>query len=87
MSGWIGSNVSHSCACMGPQNGEPLCPCQMRGMIQRDGKWIRPEQVIGDVIPQVPAPRTTHGCICPAGAEKTCAGPLCPRRPWSTSAA
>lgn len=22
-----------------------------------------------------------HGCVCPAGAEKTCRGPLCPRKP------
>jgi hypothetical protein len=25
-----------------------------------------------------------QGCICPAGAEKTCQGPLCPRRPMIT---
>ncbi len=23
----------------------------------------------------------SHGCVCPVGAEKTCAGPLCPRKP------
>lgn len=23
----------------------------------------------------------TQGCICPPGAEKTCQGPMCPRRP------
>lgn len=22
----------------------------------------------------------SHGCICPPGSEKTCQGPLCPRR-------
>ena len=21
-----------ACACLGPQNGEPLCPCKMRGI-------------------------------------------------------
>jgi hypothetical protein len=21
----------HACFCIGPQNGEPLCPCMMRG--------------------------------------------------------
>lgn len=49
---------------------------------QRDGHWIRPEQVIAPVRPApIPAPpTTTMGCVCPAGAEKTCQGPLCPRR-------
>lgn len=30
-----------------------------------------------------PAP---HGCVCPVGAEKTCAGPLCPRKPIGQAA-
>lgn len=25
----------------------------------------------------------SQGCVCPPGAEKTCRGPLCPRRPIS----
>lgn len=25
-----------------------------------------------------------HGCICPAGAETTCKGDMCPRRPMFT---
>jgi hypothetical protein len=45
-----------SCYCMGPQPGYPLCPCQMRGLIQRDGRWIKPEQDMGPVIdPPLPA--------------------------------
>lgn len=45
-----------ACFCMGPQNGEPFCPCIMRerGIIKRDGKWIEPEKVIGDVMPSTP---------------------------------
>lgn len=39
-----------SCHCVGPQPGYPLCPCQMRGLIQRDGRWIRPEQDLGPII-------------------------------------
>lgn len=40
---------------------------------------------IGWGAPLVPYPYTPvalpqQGCICPAGAEKTCEGPLCPRR-------
>lgn len=54
------------CACMGPQNGEPLCPCQMRAA--------------RDYLPGK-IEFTPHGCICPVGAEKTCAGWNCPRRP------
>ncbi len=38
-----------SCACVGPKNGEPLCPCMMRGVRQRNGRWIRPEQDLGPV--------------------------------------
>lgn len=25
----IRSGESHSCGCIGPQNGEPVCPCRM----------------------------------------------------------
>ena len=27
-------------------------------------------------------PASQQGCICPAGAEKSCRGPLCPRQPF-----
>lgn len=39
----------HMCNCIGPQNGQPKCPCQMRGLIQRDGRWIQPEVDLGPV--------------------------------------
>ena len=29
------------CGCVGPQNGEPLCPCQMRGVQVKDGRYVR----------------------------------------------
>lgn len=35
------------CNCVGPQNGEPRCPCQMRKVIKRDGRWIQPEVDLG----------------------------------------
>lgn len=70
---------SRACNCIGPQNGQPRCPCMMEGIIQRDGKWVQQERIVGDVIPSFTPPRA-QGCICPAGAEKTCSGPLCPRR-------
>lgn len=32
---------SHPCGCIGPQNGQPLCPCRMRGGVQiKDGRYI-----------------------------------------------
>lgn len=40
----------HSCYCVGPQNGEPLCPCRMRSVIVRDGRYIQPEQDLGPVV-------------------------------------
>lgn len=36
----------HSCYCMGPQNGQPLCPCQMVGVIERGGRYIKVEREI-----------------------------------------
>ena len=36
-----------ACACVGPQNGRPLCPCAMRGVIVRDGRYIVPERDLG----------------------------------------
>lgn len=39
-----------ACNCIGPQNGEPLCPCQMRGIKKFNGRWIRPEQDLGPVL-------------------------------------
>lgn len=38
------SEMVNSCFCMGPQNGEPLCRCQMRDVIIRDGRYIKVER-------------------------------------------
>lgn len=39
------------CNCIGPQNGEPACPCAMRArcIFKRDGHWIQPEVDLGPV--------------------------------------
>lgn len=29
------------CSCIGPQNGQPLCPCAMRGVQIIDGRYVR----------------------------------------------
>lgn len=39
------------CNCIGPQNGEPLCPCRMRGVVVKNGRYVMPEQDLGPVIP------------------------------------
>lgn len=35
------------CNCVGPQRGQPLCPCLMHGVIVRDGRYIKPEVDLG----------------------------------------
>lgn len=75
-----------ACNCIGPQRGQPRCPCMMRGLVERDGRWIEPERDLGpappprEVPPFPPFHAIGHGCICPPGAEATCKGPLCPRQ-------
>ncbi len=34
------SIFSHACNCMGPQNGDPVCPCQMRNVRIIDGRYV-----------------------------------------------
>lgn len=45
---WIGTKTQpnvHSCGCIGPQNGQPLCPCAMRGVKIIDGRYVRVEDL------------------------------------------
>lgn len=37
---WLGSTSAHSCNCLGPQNGQPLCPCHMRNVQVKDGRYV-----------------------------------------------
>jgi len=30
----------HMCFCIGPQNGEPLCPCRMKSVIIQNGRYV-----------------------------------------------
>lgn len=41
--------LARPCFCVGPQNGEPLCPCRMAGIKIRDGRYIQPEKDLGPV--------------------------------------
>lgn len=41
--------VARVCHCVGPKNGQPLCPCAMRGVEIRDGHYVR-VQDLGPVV-------------------------------------
>jgi len=43
-------DLSTPCNCVGPQNGEPACPCAMRRLIKRNGRWVQPEVDMGPII-------------------------------------
>lgn len=61
---WTGSkDRAQSCCCIGPQNGEPLCPCQMRGVVKRGDEYVIPERVIGKVQKLAPVLKCAH-CQC-----------------------
>lgn len=49
-------NNSNACFCSGPQNGEPLCPCQMRAqeVFKKNNRWVIPEKDLGPVLPTHP---------------------------------
>ena len=32
---------AHSCFCVGPRNGEPLCPCAMRTVTVENGRYVQ----------------------------------------------
>ena len=34
-----------ACNCMGPQNGEPLCPCMMKDVKIIDGRYVKTEDL------------------------------------------
>jgi hypothetical protein len=59
---WPPDVQATACGCVGPQNGEPQCPCRMRGLRQLDGRWV---EVIdhGPVAPRHAPPATTGGVI------------------------
>jgi hypothetical protein len=62
-----------ACYCTGPIWGM-MCRCQAAWALLPPGQLYRTEYF---TRPQVAA----HGCICPPGAEETCQGQQCPRRP------
>jgi len=55
------SDKGHMCFCVGPQNGEPECPCRMRilGIFKREGRWIKPAEPERDLGPVIGSSQTT----------------------------
>lgn len=48
LGGWTGNagkGRHHSCNCIGPQSGQPLCPCAMRGVQIIEGRYVRVEDL------------------------------------------
>lgn len=43
------NNDIWACECIGPQNGEPRCPCQMKNTAIRDSRYIEAERDLGSV--------------------------------------
>ena len=29
-----------ACCCMGPQRGQPVCPCRMKNVVVRNGRYV-----------------------------------------------
>jgi len=52
-----GGEHQHACGCIGPQNGQPLCPCKMRGVEIKDGRYVMPVRDLGPVSPWDEDPR------------------------------
>jgi len=45
----IMNRAAHQCNCIGPQNGEPRCPCRMSNVMIRDGRYVQREVDLGAV--------------------------------------
>jgi hypothetical protein len=46
---WLTSPPPQACNCIGPQRGEPFCPCVMRGVTVKNGRYVIPERDVGPV--------------------------------------
>lgn len=53
-----GVRQTFSCACIGPQKGEPFCPCRMRLLKEQQQKMpMRARPGLTKVAPKSPGPR------------------------------
>ncbi len=49
---WLAANSPkplNPCNCVGPQSGQPRCPCVMREVQVVDGRYVLPAQDLGPV--------------------------------------
>lgn len=37
--------TAHACFCVGPQNGQPLCPCRMRAVTIQGDRYVKIEDL------------------------------------------
>lgn len=49
----VGTAGGHVCNCIGPQNGDPVCPCMMRSVRVVDDRYVK----IDDLGPVSRKPR------------------------------
>lgn len=68
------------CFCIGRQNGEPLCPCRMKNLEQRDGRWVEKPRDFGPVAPR-PVVNLLGALRQASGFEDLPAAPLSCRDP------
>ena len=57
---------SSACNWIGPQDSQPCCPCAMRDVVVKDGRYVR----IQDLGPALPA-KTLRERLVNAGTGKT----------------
>lgn len=41
----VDAQATVGCNCIGPQNGQPVCPCQMRGVTIKDGRYVKTQDL------------------------------------------
>lgn len=49
---WNADDYAHACNCVGPRNGEPLCPCMMMSKALEKQKWLEELKLIYDLVPK-----------------------------------
>ena len=38
---WKSDTTARPCHCVGPQNGQPFCPCEMQRVAVVDGRYVK----------------------------------------------
>lgn len=49
----MSNNKMRACFCIGPQNGDPVCPCEMQAHMERDlGRVVVDLLIQGKLVPK-----------------------------------